>query len=75
MDVVGKPFLERKGAGRALMKEVLTLVQIQHQGESVIASLGGFALEYSGGRLSKDSYRYNTVLMPSGRDDAIVVHM
>ena len=68
MDVAGTPFIERKDAGRALMKEILTLVQLQHEGESVIASIGGFDLEYSGERLSKGGYRYNTALMRTGAD-------
>ncbi|RWK46492.1 lactate dehydrogenase, partial [Mesorhizobium sp.] len=68
IDVAGKAFIERKDAGRALMREILTLVQLQQEGESVIASIGGFDLEFSGERFGKDGYRYNTVLMRSGAD-------
>ena len=62
MTVTGKTFDERKLAGRALMKEILTLVQLQQEGEVVIASIGGFDLEYSGERFGKDGYRYTTML-------------
>ena len=44
MTVAGKPYTERKEAGRALMKEILTLVQLQQQGEIHIARIGGFDL-------------------------------
>ncbi|BCH19564.1 lactate dehydrogenase (plasmid) [Mesorhizobium sp. L-2-11] len=63
ISVVGRAYTERKEAGRALMKEILTLVQLQHEDDTVIASLGGFELEYSGERFGKDSYRYTTMLM------------
>ncbi len=49
--MAGKRCVERKEAGRALMKEILTLVQLQQEGESVVATIGGFDLEYSGERL------------------------
>jgi hypothetical protein len=48
MTVMGKAHDERKLAGRALMKEILTLVQLQHEGEVVIVSIGGFDLEFFG---------------------------
>jgi hypothetical protein len=41
-------------------------VQLQQEGESVIASIGGFDLEYCGERFGKDGYRYNTALMRTG---------
>ena len=67
MSVVGEPFDERKAAGRALMKEILTLVQLQQEVETVIASIGGFDLVYSGERFGKgDGYRYTTLLQRSG---------
>ncbi|RWB97632.1 MULTISPECIES: lactate dehydrogenase [unclassified Mesorhizobium] len=71
MVVGGDAFTERKRAGRALMKEILTLVQLQQQGETTIASLGGFELEYSGERFGKDGYRYATMLMRTGADHEI----
>ena len=71
MKVVGKSYSERKDAGRALMKEILTLVQLQQEGESVIASIGGFDLEYAGERTGRDGYRYATVLLRNGAADEI----
>ncbi|RWN28294.1 MAG: hypothetical protein EOR96_32760, partial [Mesorhizobium sp.] len=58
----------RKLAGRALMKEILTLVQLQQQGETTVASIGGFDFEYSGERFGKDGYRYAIMLMRTGAD-------
>lgn len=75
MTVLDKRFDDRKEAGRALMKEILTLVQLQHEGETVIASIGGFDLEYSGERIGKDGYRYTTVLMRTGADYEIELSM
>jgi len=68
MDVGGTTLDERKLAGRAPMKEILTLVQLQQQGDIVIASIGGFDLEYSGERFGKDGYRYATMLQRTGAD-------
>ncbi|KQZ99921.1 lactate dehydrogenase [Mesorhizobium sp. Root157] len=71
IDVGDKAFTERKRAGRALMKEILTLVQFQQQGETVIASIGGFDLEYSGERFGGGGYRYSAMLMRTGADSEI----
>ncbi|MFC5386998.1 Eco57I restriction-modification methylase domain-containing protein [Aquamicrobium segne] len=68
MGVGDEAFVERKLAGRALMKEILTLVQLQRDGDVVIASLGGFDLEYCGERFGRDGYRYTTMLMRTGAD-------
>jgi len=68
MAVTGDAYAERKLAGRALLKEILTLVQLQQEGEAVIASVGGFDVEYSGERFGKDGYRYATVLRRTGAD-------
>ncbi|EJN06850.1 hypothetical protein [Phyllobacterium sp. YR531] len=65
MTVADKTYTERKEAGRALMKEILTMVQFQRQGETVIASIGGFDLEFAGERFGKDGYRYSTMLLRS----------
>jgi len=59
-------FTERKLAGRALMTEILTLVQLQQSGDAVIASIGGFDVEYSGERFGQDGYRYATMLVRTG---------
>ncbi|MDH2348524.1 N-6 DNA methylase [Bradyrhizobium sp. SSUT77] len=64
--VSGTRYVERKEAGRALMKEILTLVRLQQEGEIVIATIGGFDLEYSGERFGRDGYRYTTVLLRTG---------
>jgi N12 class adenine-specific DNA methylase/adenine-specific DNA methylase len=66
MAVTGDPHVERKLAGRALMKEILTLVQLQHEGETVIASIGGFDIKFSGERVGRDDYRYTTMLLRTG---------
>ncbi len=71
MSVGGKSYSERKDAGRALMKEILTLVQRQQEGESMIASIGGVDLEYAGERTSRDGYRYTTLLLRTGIQDEI----
>lgn len=69
MTVVGKGYKERKEAGRALMKEILTLVQLQQEGDVHLASIGGFDLVYAGDRFGKgDGYRYTTMLQRTGAD-------
>ncbi len=71
MTVGDETFTERKLAGRALMKEILTLVQLQHEDETVIASVGGFELAYSGQRFGQDGYRYTTMLVHTGAETEI----
>lgn len=68
MTVTGTSYSERKEAGRALLKEILTLIQLQHEGDIVIASLGGFDLEFEGQRFGKDGYRYTTMLVRTNAD-------
>ena len=68
MSVTGTAFAERKLAGRALMKEILTLVQLQQEGDTIIAGIGGFDLEFSGECFGRDEYRYTTVLKRTGAD-------
>ncbi|MBY3417175.1 DEAD/DEAH box helicase family protein [Rhizobium laguerreae] len=69
MTVTGVSYDERKEAGRALMKEILTLVQLQQEGEIVIASIGGFDLVYDGERFGRsDGCRYTTLLQRTGAD-------
>ena len=68
MDVNGQRFNERKLAGRALAQEILTLVQLQHDGDRVIASIGGFDLEFAGERFGRDGFRYATMLRRTGED-------
>ncbi len=71
MTVMGKACMERKEAGRALMKQILTLVQLRHDGAVAIASIGGFDLEYEGARSGRDGYRYATRLMRTGAEHEI----
>lgn len=68
MTVTGKAYTERKAAGRALMKEILTLIRLSKEGESIIASIGGFDLEYEGQRFGRDGYRYTTMLARTNAD-------
>jgi hypothetical protein len=69
MTVLGDVHQDRKSAGRALMKEILTLVQQRHVGEIYLASIGGFDLVYDGERFGKsDGYHYTTVLQRTGAD-------
>ena len=64
-------FTQRKLAGRALMKEILTLVQLQQEGENVIGAIGGFELGYSGQRIGQDGYHYTTMLSRTGAETEI----
>jgi superfamily II DNA or RNA helicase len=66
MHVGDQTFTERKLAGRALMTEILTLVQVQQVDDMVVARLGGFELEYSGERFGQNAYRYATMLLRTG---------
>jgi hypothetical protein len=68
MQVGGAEFDERKLAGRALMKEILSLVQLQQEKEVIIAKIGGFHLAYHGERFGKDGDRYDTLLQRTGGD-------
>jgi len=68
MRVMGKPYAERKLAGRALLKEILTLVQHRQAGKIVIAGIGGFDLAYEGERVGRDGYHYTTVLRRTEAD-------
>lgn len=69
MTVLGQDHTERKEAGRALMKEILTLLQLQQEGEVHLATMGGFDLVYEGERFGKsDGYRYQTLLQRTGAE-------
>lgn len=69
MMILGEEHTERKEAGRALMKEILTLLQLQQEGEVHLAKIGGFDLVYDGERFAKgDGYRYETLLQRTGAD-------
>ena len=69
ISVTGKPYTERKDAGRALMKEILTLVQLHQEDEVQLASIGGFNLVYVGETFGRgDHYHYQTLLQRTGAD-------
>ena len=71
MSVGKETFIERKLAGRGLMTEILTLVQLQNTGTRTIAAIGGFDLRYSGERFGQDGYRYATMLVRTGAETEI----
>jgi hypothetical protein len=71
MTVGGQSFAERKPAGRALMKEVMTLVHLQEENETTIATIGGFDLVFSGKSFGNDEYQYDVVLMRTGEETEI----
>ncbi|AZO75549.1 lactate dehydrogenase [Mesorhizobium sp. M1D.F.Ca.ET.043.01.1.1] len=71
MSVANFVYSERKEAGRALMKEILTLIQLRHDGEAVIALIGGFDLQFCGERFGQDDYRHTTMLLLTGADHEI----
>jgi hypothetical protein len=66
MMALGQTFTERRQAGRAVMKEILTLVQLQSQGEVHLATIGGFDLVFEGERIGKDGFHYQTLLKRTG---------
>jgi len=69
MMVLGREHTERKDAGRALMKEILTLLQLQQEGEVHLATIGGFDLVFEGERFGKgDGYRFETMLQRTGAE-------
>ena len=53
------------------MKEILPLVQLQQEGDTIIATIGGFDLEYSGERYGRDGYRYSIMLIRTGEEHEI----
>ncbi len=75
MTVKGTRFDERKLAGRALMQEILTLVQLQHENDVVVASIGGFDVTFEGERIGRDGYHYVTMLQRTGAQFEIELPM
>jgi hypothetical protein len=57
------------------MKEILTLVQLQHAGEAIIASIGGFDLAYSGERFGRDGYHFRTMLLRTNAEQEVNLPM
>jgi N12 class adenine-specific DNA methylase/adenine-specific DNA methylase len=68
MTVLGNSHTERKEAGRAVMKEILTLVQLQQEGQVHLAGIGGFDLVFDGERVGNGGFHYQTVLQRTGAD-------
>ena len=64
---VRQAFTERKVAGRALMKEILTLVQLQHEARSS-SPRSAASISYSRRALRPDGYRYATMLQRTGAE-------
>lgn len=50
------------------MRPIEQAKSLQQEGDTVIATIGGFDLEYDGQRFGKDGYRYTTMLMRTGAD-------
>ncbi len=69
MTVGEHSFAERKPAGRALMKEIMTLVHLQEENETTIATIGGFDLVFSGKSFGNDEFQYDVVLDTNRRGD------
>ncbi len=58
-----------------LMQEILTLVQLQHEDDVVIASIGGFDVTFEGERIGRDGYHYVTMLQRTGAQFEIELPM
>ena len=71
MTVGGQSFAERKPAGRALMKEAMTLVHLQEENETTIATIGGFDLVFSGKCFENDEFEYDVALARTGAESEI----
>ncbi|MAS07142.1 MAG: lactate dehydrogenase [Ahrensia sp.] len=71
MTVGGQSFTERKPAGRALMKEIMTLVHLREEDEKTIAKIGGFDLIFSGQRFGKDDFHYDVAIERTGAETDI----
>lgn len=71
MTVGGQSFTERKPAGRALMKEIMTLVHLQEENETTIATIGGFDLVFSGKCFGNGEFRYDVALARTGAETEI----
>ena len=71
MTVGGQSFTERKPAGRALMKEIMTLVHLREEDETTLAAIGGFDLIFSGQRFGQDDFRYDVTLARCGAETGI----
>ena len=75
MIVAGEHHDERKSAGQALTREILTRVQMRQEGDVVIAAIGGFELMFSGRRFGREEFIYDTMLMRTGSEHEILLDM
>ena len=66
MTIAGQSFAERKPAGRALMKEIMTLVHLREEEEMTLGKIGGFDLVFSGQRFGNDEFQYDVALARTG---------
>ncbi|WP_136661417.1 DEAD/DEAH box helicase family protein [Nitratireductor sp. XY-223] len=66
MTVGEQSFTDRKPAGRALMKEIMTLVHLRQEDETSLAAIGGFDLVFCGQRFGNDEFQYDVVLARTG---------
>ncbi|MEO4044908.1 DEAD/DEAH box helicase family protein [Hoeflea sp. CAU 1731] len=71
MTIAGQSFTERKPAGRALMKEIMTLVHLREEDEKTLAAIGGFDLVFSGQRFGNDEFQYDVALARTGAETDI----
>ncbi len=71
MTVGGQAFTERKPAGHALMKEIMTLVHLREEDETTFATIVGFDLIFSGQRFGQDAFRYDVTLARCGAETGI----
>ena len=71
MTIAGQSFSDRKPAGRALMKEIMTLVHLRQEDEQTIAKIGGFDLVFSGKRFGNDEFQYDVALARTGAETDI----
>jgi N12 class adenine-specific DNA methylase/adenine-specific DNA methylase len=75
MVVVPNPYDERKAAGRALMTEILTQVQLRKVGQSTLGAIAGFEIMFAGQRHGREGYAYTTAIKRNGFDHEIELDM
>ena len=75
MLVTGTLHQDRRTGGQALMKEVLTLVQLQHEGQRVIGAIGGFDIVFSGRTFGREGFLFETWLTRTGHEHEIMLDM
>ncbi|MFX5476406.1 hypothetical protein ABTD55_21040, partial [Acinetobacter baumannii] len=66
MTVKGQHYCERKLAGAALMERIKALDEIRLPGETVIGSIGGFDIKFTGAFFRKVEFVYAISLARTG---------